>query len=230
MISSDNFEEYLRLSVSLLKLLWKKIATLLKPDKEISHDGDHIVIRPSSTFKTTTWTSRGQEFEEDLSGVDDRKCMVWRPMARTHLVHTLQTDKLTLLGGTYLDYIDFATRKIAISLSQTKSVLTSTPRDHDNRNIKVAAPRMSGDLTCQETCLVTGNGDKLVCSQKRREGKSRLEHWIEGDKLYLSITAACTSGHTYAKFCAKPPPDCSTQAAIQEMFQDAWLACPQSHG
>jgi len=55
----------------------RKIATLLKPDKDIVHDGDHIVIKTLSTFKNNNMDIYvGKEFEEDLSGVDDRKCMV----------------------------------------------------------------------------------------------------------------------------------------------------------
>uniref|UniRef100_A0A8C7MW39 Retinol binding protein 1, cellular, tandem duplicate 1 n=1 Tax=Oncorhynchus kisutch TaxID=8019 RepID=A0A8C7MW39_ONCKI len=54
----------------------RKIATLLKPDKDINHDGDHIVIKTLSTFKNYNMDFHvGKEFEEDLSGVDDRKCM-----------------------------------------------------------------------------------------------------------------------------------------------------------
>lgn len=55
----------------------RKIANLLKPDKEIVHDGDHITIKTLSTFKNYNMDFYvGKEFEEDLSGVDDRKCMV----------------------------------------------------------------------------------------------------------------------------------------------------------
>lgn len=55
----------------------RKIATLLKPDKDIVHDGDHIIIKTLSTFKNYNMDFYvGKEFEEDLSGVDDRKCMV----------------------------------------------------------------------------------------------------------------------------------------------------------
>ncbi|XP_077955041.1 nicotinamide/nicotinic acid mononucleotide adenylyltransferase 3 [Gasterosteus aculeatus] len=96
--------------------------------------------------------------------------------------------------------IDFATRKIAISLSQTKVVTQdgdkfdfktlSTFRNYelaftvgvefdehtkglDNRNIK---------------CLVTWEGDKLVCTQKGEKANRGWKHWIEGDKLYLELT------------------------------------------
>uniref|UniRef100_A0A4W5PIQ7 Retinol binding protein 1, cellular, tandem duplicate 1 n=1 Tax=Hucho hucho TaxID=62062 RepID=A0A4W5PIQ7_9TELE len=74
MISNDNFEEYLKaLDVN---VAIRKIATLLKPDKDINHDGDHIVIKTLSTFKNYNMDFHvGKEFEEDLSGVDDRKCM-----------------------------------------------------------------------------------------------------------------------------------------------------------
>lgn len=55
----------------------RKIANLLKTDKDISVDGDHMVIKTLSTFKNYNMDFHvGKEFEEDLSGVDDRKCMV----------------------------------------------------------------------------------------------------------------------------------------------------------
>uniref|UniRef100_A0A8C7LUG9 Retinol binding protein 1, cellular, tandem duplicate 1 n=1 Tax=Oncorhynchus kisutch TaxID=8019 RepID=A0A8C7LUG9_ONCKI len=54
----------------------RKIANLLKTDKDISVDGDHMVIKTLSTFKNYNMDFHvGKEFEEDLSGVDDRKCM-----------------------------------------------------------------------------------------------------------------------------------------------------------
>uniref|UniRef100_A0A673ICZ0 Retinol-binding protein 1-like n=1 Tax=Sinocyclocheilus rhinocerous TaxID=307959 RepID=A0A673ICZ0_9TELE len=54
----------------------RKIATLLKPDKDITQDGDHFIIKTLSTFRNYNMDFVvGQEFEEDLSGVDDRKCM-----------------------------------------------------------------------------------------------------------------------------------------------------------
>lgn len=58
----------------------RKIANLLKPDKEIVQDGDHMIIRTLSTFRNYIMDFQvGQEFEEDLTGIDDRKCMV-RPL------------------------------------------------------------------------------------------------------------------------------------------------------
>ncbi|XP_062337804.1 retinol-binding protein 1-like [Osmerus eperlanus] len=74
MISNDNFEEYLKaLDVN---VAIRKIATLLKPDKDITQDGDHMIIKTLSTFKNYHMDFyAGKEFEEDLTGVDDRKCM-----------------------------------------------------------------------------------------------------------------------------------------------------------
>ncbi|KAF7243284.1 Retinol-binding protein 1 [Varanus komodoensis] len=54
----------------------RKIASMLKPDKEIIQDGDHMIIRTLSTFKNYIMDFEiGKEFEEDLTGLDDRKCM-----------------------------------------------------------------------------------------------------------------------------------------------------------
>ena len=55
----------------------RKIANLLKPDKEIVQNGDHMIIRTLSTFRNYIMDFQvGEEFEEDLTGIDDRKCMV----------------------------------------------------------------------------------------------------------------------------------------------------------
>lgn len=55
----------------------RKIALMLKPAKDIVHDGDHMIIKTLTTFKNYNMDfSLGKEFEEDLSGVDGRKCMV----------------------------------------------------------------------------------------------------------------------------------------------------------
>ncbi|KAM3930966.1 uncharacterized protein RB166_004452 [Leptodactylus fuscus] len=74
MQSNENFEEYLKaLDVN---VAIRKIATLLKPDKDIIQNGDHMVIKTLSTFRNYIMEfDVGKEFEEDLSGVDDRKCM-----------------------------------------------------------------------------------------------------------------------------------------------------------
>ncbi|XP_020648821.3 retinol-binding protein 1 isoform X1 [Pogona vitticeps] len=74
MVSNDNFEAYLKaLDVNIAV---RKIANMLKPDKEIIQDGDHMIIKTLSTFKNYIMDfDIGKEFEEDLTGVDDRKCM-----------------------------------------------------------------------------------------------------------------------------------------------------------
>ncbi|XP_056335150.1 retinol-binding protein 1.1 [Danio aesculapii] len=74
MISNNNFEEYLKaLDVN---VAIRKIAVLLRPDKDISQNGDHFVIKTVSTFKNYDMDFVvGQEFEEDLGPVDGRKCM-----------------------------------------------------------------------------------------------------------------------------------------------------------
>ncbi|XP_050996534.1 LOW QUALITY PROTEIN: retinol-binding protein 1 [Acomys russatus] len=74
MLSNENFEEYLRaLDVN---VALRKIANLLKPDKEIVQEGDHMIIRTLSTFRNYIMDFQvGKEFEEDLTGIDDRKCM-----------------------------------------------------------------------------------------------------------------------------------------------------------
>ncbi|XP_047222980.1 retinol-binding protein 1.1 isoform X1 [Girardinichthys multiradiatus] len=76
MISNENFEEYMKaLDVN---VAIRKIALLLKPDKDIVHDGDHLIIKTLSTFKNYNMDFYvGKEFEEDLLGVDDRKCMTF---------------------------------------------------------------------------------------------------------------------------------------------------------
>ncbi|XP_062970270.1 nicotinamide/nicotinic acid mononucleotide adenylyltransferase 3 isoform X2 [Cynocephalus volans] len=74
MLANENFEEYL--SALDVNVALRKIANLLKPDKEIVQDGDHMIIRTLSTFRNYIMDFQvGKEFEEDLTGIDDRKCM-----------------------------------------------------------------------------------------------------------------------------------------------------------
>ncbi|XP_041029672.1 retinol-binding protein 1.1 [Carcharodon carcharias] len=74
MISNENFEEYLKaLDVN---IALRKIATLLKPDKDIVQKGDHIVIKTISSLRNYLMEfDIGKEFPEDLTGIDDRQCM-----------------------------------------------------------------------------------------------------------------------------------------------------------
>ncbi|XP_072876544.1 retinol-binding protein 5 isoform X3 [Chlorocebus sabaeus] len=72
-VSQKNMEDYLQaLNISLAV---RKIALLLKPDKEIDHQGNHMTVRTLSTFRNyTVQFDVGVEFEEDLRSVDGRKC------------------------------------------------------------------------------------------------------------------------------------------------------------
>ncbi|XP_026523679.1 retinol-binding protein 2 isoform X2 [Notechis scutatus] len=74
MLSNENFEEYLKaLDVNIAV---RKIASSLKPDKEIIQDGNHMTIKTLSRFKNYIMDFEiGTEFEEDLTGVDGRTCM-----------------------------------------------------------------------------------------------------------------------------------------------------------
>lgn len=62
----------------------RKIAVLLQPDKDITENVDHFIIKTVSTFKNYDMDFVvGQEFEEDLGAVDGRKCMVSVPTSRS---------------------------------------------------------------------------------------------------------------------------------------------------
>lgn len=58
-------------------LALRKIVLLLKPDKEIDHQGNHMTVKMLSTFRNYVLKFEvGVEFEEDLRIVDGRKCQV----------------------------------------------------------------------------------------------------------------------------------------------------------
>ncbi|XP_007886244.1 retinol-binding protein 1 [Callorhinchus milii] len=73
MQSNENFEEYLKaLDVN---VALRKIAVLLKPDKDISQTGDRVVIKTISSLRNYIMEfDIGKEFQEDLKGIDDRLC------------------------------------------------------------------------------------------------------------------------------------------------------------
>ncbi|XP_056335161.1 retinol-binding protein 1 [Danio aesculapii] len=74
MTSNENFDEYMEaLDVN---VVIRKIANYLILDKEIVQNGDHLYIKTLTTFRNYDMEfDVGKEFEEDLVGVDDRKCM-----------------------------------------------------------------------------------------------------------------------------------------------------------
>uniref|UniRef100_A0A672IYH7 Cellular retinoic acid-binding protein 1 n=1 Tax=Salarias fasciatus TaxID=181472 RepID=A0A672IYH7_SALFA len=92
--------------------------------------------------------------------------------------------------------VDFATRKIAISLSQTKVV----KQDGDKFEFKTLSTFRNYELSftvgvefdehTKGKCLPNDNikGDKLVCTQKGEKANRAWKHWIEGGKLYLELT------------------------------------------
>ncbi|KAH0628584.1 hypothetical protein JD844_009927 [Phrynosoma platyrhinos] len=55
----------------------RKLVCLLKPDKEIIHTGDHMIIRTLTSLRNYNMDfDLGVEFEEDLGPVDGRKCQL----------------------------------------------------------------------------------------------------------------------------------------------------------
>uniref|UniRef100_A0A8C5BPC4 Cellular retinoic acid-binding protein 1 n=2 Tax=Gadus morhua TaxID=8049 RepID=A0A8C5BPC4_GADMO len=96
--------------------------------------------------------------------------------------------------------IDFATRKIAMSLSQTKVVTQrgdsfefqtlSTFRNYEHSfTIGVEFDEFTKGLDNRHVkSLVNWEGDKLVCTQKGEKANRGWKHWIQGDKLYLELT------------------------------------------
>ncbi|EHB18638.1 Retinol-binding protein 5 [Heterocephalus glaber] len=72
-VSQMNLEDYLQ--ALNINVVLRKIVLLLKPDKEIEHQGDHMVVRTLSPFRNYVMEFEvGVEFEEDLRVVDGRKC------------------------------------------------------------------------------------------------------------------------------------------------------------
>nr|KAF6370343.1 retinol binding protein 5 [Myotis myotis] len=72
-VSQKNMEDYLQ--ALNINMALRKIALLLKPDKEIDHQGNHMTVKTLSTFRNYVLEFEvGVEFEEDLRMVDGRKC------------------------------------------------------------------------------------------------------------------------------------------------------------
>uniref|UniRef100_A0A4X2KIG0 Retinol binding protein 2 n=1 Tax=Vombatus ursinus TaxID=29139 RepID=A0A4X2KIG0_VOMUR len=91
--------------------------------------------------------------------------------------------------------IDFATRKIAKHLIQTKTII----QDGDNFKGKTTSSFQNYEVDFivgvefdeytkgldDRHSLVTWDGDKLVCVQKGEKKNRGWKHWIEGGKLHL---------------------------------------------
>uniref|UniRef100_A0A673TC94 Retinol binding protein 1 n=1 Tax=Suricata suricatta TaxID=37032 RepID=A0A673TC94_SURSU len=157
MLANENFEEYLRaLDVN---VALRKIANLLKPDKEIVQEGDHMIIRTLSTFRNYIMDFQvGKEFEEDLTGIDDRKCM------------NLKSPGFGVRSGSIL----------ALAFAE-RSTMDRPPFWPSSGMTE------TGRLSCSRLweTTVSWDGDKLECVQKgEKEGRGWTQ-WIEGDELHL---------------------------------------------
>ncbi|XP_071376192.1 retinol-binding protein 2-like [Centroberyx affinis] len=96
--------------------------------------------------------------------------------------------------------IDFATRKIAAHLSQTKVIVqngdkfeTKTLSTFRNYEVDFTVGEEFEEYTKgldnrTVKTVVTWDGDKLVCVQKGEKENRGWKHWIEGDLLHLEIT------------------------------------------
>ncbi|XP_076128285.1 retinol-binding protein 2-like isoform X2 [Alosa pseudoharengus] len=96
--------------------------------------------------------------------------------------------------------IDFATRKIAAHLTQTKVLVQNGDRFETKtlstfRNYEVNftvgeefEEQTKGLDNRTVKTLVKWDGDKLVAVQKGEKANRGWTHWIEGDMLYLDIT------------------------------------------
>ncbi|XP_060690860.1 retinol-binding protein 2-like isoform X1 [Hemiscyllium ocellatum] len=96
--------------------------------------------------------------------------------------------------------IDFATRKIALHLKQTKEFkqegdkfITKTLSTFRNYNLDFTIGEEFEECTKgldnrTVKTLVQWDGDKLVCVQKGEKANRGWKHWIEGDKLHLELT------------------------------------------
>ncbi|XP_004682217.1 PREDICTED: retinol-binding protein 2 [Condylura cristata] len=96
--------------------------------------------------------------------------------------------------------IDFATRKIAVRLTQTKIIdqngdnfktkTTSTFRNYDLDFIvgEEFEEYTKGLDNRKVQSLVTWEGNVLVCVQKGEKENRGWKQWVEGDKLHLELT------------------------------------------
>uniref|UniRef100_A0AAY5L0N1 Cytosolic fatty-acid binding proteins domain-containing protein n=1 Tax=Esox lucius TaxID=8010 RepID=A0AAY5L0N1_ESOLU len=93
--------------------------------------------------------------------------------------------------------IDFATRKIAVHLAQTKVIIQDGDKFEINtystfRNYELMftlgvefEEHTKGLDNRVVKALVLWEGAKLVCTQKGEKANRGWKHWIDGDKLYL---------------------------------------------
>uniref|UniRef100_A0A7N9D7E7 Retinol binding protein 2 n=1 Tax=Macaca fascicularis TaxID=9541 RepID=A0A7N9D7E7_MACFA len=144
--------------------------------------------------------------------------------------------------------IDFATRKIAVHLTQTKVIdqdgdnfktkTTSTFRNYDvDFTVGVEFDEYTKGLDNRHVkSLVTWEGDVLVCVQKGEKENRGWKQWIEGDKLYLVSTGVCSAplhcaythycGHLARRFDKKNGPALLPRAPAKCMWSYSQEAIP----
>lgn len=135
--------------------------------------------------------------------------------------------------------IDFATRKIALHLTQTKIIeqdgdkfKTQTKSTFRNYNVDFTVgvefeEHTKGLDDRKVKTLVVWEGDALVCVQKGEKENRGWKQWVEGDKLYLvslrvplaplySAFVNCwfTSPCTLTRKMALPPPLSTSQTSV----------------
>ncbi|RLV97590.1 hypothetical protein DV515_00011657, partial [Chloebia gouldiae] len=182
MVSNDNFEEYLKaLDVNVAV---RKIANLLKPDKEILQNGDHMIIKTLSTFRNYIMEfDVGKEFEEDLSGVDDRKCMQNSLPYFAKLSDKGRIQNVKPERRNYRERISVTTT--VVSAAELSDADVMRQKEFQGKVTKLPMDVAPGAASCTEATTVSWDGDKLLCVQNgEKEGRGWTQ-WIEGDEMHL---------------------------------------------
>uniref|UniRef100_A0AAY4BP00 Cytosolic fatty-acid binding proteins domain-containing protein n=1 Tax=Denticeps clupeoides TaxID=299321 RepID=A0AAY4BP00_9TELE len=101
MILNENFEEYLKaLDVNVAV---RKIATLLKPDKDIAHNGNHFIIKTISAFRIITCHFLCPRLQTTISWDDDKLVCVQRGEKQNRgWTHWIDGDELHLVRALHL--------------------------------------------------------------------------------------------------------------------------------
>ncbi|XP_051894965.1 nicotinamide/nicotinic acid mononucleotide adenylyltransferase 1 [Pristis pectinata] len=92
MISTENLDPYLQALDTDFAV--RKIATLLKPEKIIEQKGDSFIIKTNSTFRNyEIQFTVGEEFDEEVKCLDNRKCKSLVIWDKNKLVCTQKGEK-----------------------------------------------------------------------------------------------------------------------------------------
>uniref|UniRef100_A0A3P9JPP4 Retinol binding protein 2b, cellular n=1 Tax=Oryzias latipes TaxID=8090 RepID=A0A3P9JPP4_ORYLA len=109
----------------------------------------------------------------------------------------LNYDFVLSNGISLFSDIDFATRKIALALSQTKLIT----QDRDKFTIKTCSTFRNYEISFtvgvefdehtvgldnrHVKSLIKWEGNELVCTQTGQKDNRGWKHWLQGEKLYL---------------------------------------------